>query len=704
MLLPLRPAAGYPARVLILGGGNPATATTEILDMSAPTPQWHYGPSMSQARIEMNATILPDGKVLATGGSSADEDATTASFNADLYDPDTNTFSSAAANAFARLYHSNALLLPDATVLLTGGNPSRGSYEQHMEIYSPAYLFNADESPAVRPSINSVTPAFGKRSHVPGADAGRGPYLVGRAGPARRADSLLRHGSTMIKLSFTAGAGELSVTAPPNGNLAPPGYYMLFDLTFMGVPSVATFAQLSASIQNQAPTATITSPATNMTVNPGQSISFSGDATDSDGTISVVLVDVPWWQPRFRVGGESRQRAYPLRARSSRRSRPPTTAAWRAHCFTYDHGSRFHAVGHTVFANRVRRRRRFVQGHSDSRNRLYRGRDVQRQRTARRRHRYICADCRDRFGIHDAQRQHLGFDTSGNVLAGHYRDDRRRPTSVALENGHPDRANRRLLDFCDSIESDGHPRQIDDVHSHGYSRSGILQYGKSVRDWRTRVCHHHVRAIVHLDFGHVHAHRGDEKAGPERDVNADHYGIRWRSSALDNRHPGDAMSAARITRRSLLHRIGAGAALAAVPGARGVPLPSPWTDDEQAGRIVRLDRNENALRASPRAVAALRDAAGRTANRYPGQEIQALQKRLSDLHNVEPDQIVLGWDRPSSCASPSTRSPGRNARSWSPRRPSTSLHDSPRRPAPRLPRFARAQLLTRSGRDGRTGG
>ena len=102
------------------------------------------------------------------------------------------------------------------------------------------------------------------------------------------------------------------------------------------------------------------------------------------------------------------------------------------------------------------------------------------------------------------------------------------------------------------------------------------------------------------------------------------------------------MSAARITRRSLLHRIGAGAALAVVPGVRGVPLPSSWTDDEQAGRIVRLDRNENALGASPRAVAALREAAGRTANRYPGQEIQALQKRLSDLHSVEPDQIVLG--------------------------------------------------------------
>jgi hypothetical protein len=105
---------------------------------------WQFGPSMSQPRIEMNATILPNGKVLATGGSLNDEDALTASLNADLYDPVTNTFSPAGANAFPRLYHSNALLLPDATVLLMGGNPQRGNYQRQLEIYSPAYLFIGD--------------------------------------------------------------------------------------------------------------------------------------------------------------------------------------------------------------------------------------------------------------------------------------------------------------------------------------------------------------------------------------------------------------------------------------------------------------------------------------------------------------------------------------------------------------------------------
>jgi hypothetical protein len=120
VLLPLSPADNYRARIMVFGGSNPSTATTEIIEPLAATPKWTYGPSMSQPRIEMNATILPNGKVLALGGSLNDEDTATASKNADLYDPDSNTFSSAGANAYARLYHSGSLLLPDGTVAVLG--------------------------------------------------------------------------------------------------------------------------------------------------------------------------------------------------------------------------------------------------------------------------------------------------------------------------------------------------------------------------------------------------------------------------------------------------------------------------------------------------------------------------------------------------------------------------------------------------------
>src|SRR2546425_8447677 len=130
VISPLTAPDEYNTPEMSLGGADPATATTEIIDLSTATPRWQYGPPMSQPRIEMNATILPNGKVLALGGSAHDEDATTASLNADLYDPDTNTFSSAGANAFPRPYHSNALLLPDGTVWVVGGNPQRGTYRQ----------------------------------------------------------------------------------------------------------------------------------------------------------------------------------------------------------------------------------------------------------------------------------------------------------------------------------------------------------------------------------------------------------------------------------------------------------------------------------------------------------------------------------------------------------------------------------------------
>ena len=282
VLLPVSPADGYKSRVMILGGANPSLRSTEIIDFSVAAPLWQPGAEMSQPRIEMNATILPNGKVLATGGSLNDEDAASASLNADLYDPATNTFSPAGANAFPRLYHSNALLLPDATVLLAGGNPQRGNYEARMEIYSPAYLFNGD-----RPVIESVPNLvnYGGTFQVHTQDAAdiASVVLVRPGAPTHAFDMDQR----LVKLSYSVGSGLLNVTAPPNGNIAPPGYYMLFILNAAGVPSVAKFVQLSGTApENQPPSATITAPAADVTISAGQAVSFAGTGNDPEGSIS----------------------------------------------------------------------------------------------------------------------------------------------------------------------------------------------------------------------------------------------------------------------------------------------------------------------------------------------------------------------------------------------------------------------------------
>jgi hypothetical protein len=287
VLLPLNPANNYKPVVMIMGGGSPATNTTELIDLSASSPKWVYGPNMSQARIEMNATILPNGKVIALGGSLNDEDTTTASLKADLYDPVSNTFSSAGQNAYPRLYHSNSLLLPDGTVLVIGGNPARGTYEQHIEIYSPAYLFNSDGSLATRPTITGVPSTgigYGSSFQVQTPDAASvsSVVLIRPGAPTHAFDMEQR----LVGLTFTAGSGVLNVTAPPNGNIAPPGYYLLFILNSAGVPSVAQFVQLTPSPADIPPTGTITSPSSNVTITAGQSVSFSGTGTDPDGTIT----------------------------------------------------------------------------------------------------------------------------------------------------------------------------------------------------------------------------------------------------------------------------------------------------------------------------------------------------------------------------------------------------------------------------------
>jgi hypothetical protein len=287
VLLPLTPANNYDPKVIIMGGGNPATNTTEVIDMGASTPGWRFGPNMSQARIEMNAVILPDGKVLALGGSVNDEDTTITqlSLNADLYDPASNTFSSGSANTSQRLYHSVALLLPDATVWVAGGNPSRGTYNTTIEIYKPPYLFSSTPQPTITSAPSSIS--YGNTFSVTTPDAANISSVV-----------LVRNGTVThafgtdqreVGLSFTIGSGALTVTAPPNGNIAPPGYYMLFILN-NGVPSVASFVQLTAAAA--LPDFSISATPSSQTVAPAGGTTYTASVTPSNGFTGSVTFSV----------------------------------------------------------------------------------------------------------------------------------------------------------------------------------------------------------------------------------------------------------------------------------------------------------------------------------------------------------------------------------------------------------------------------
>jgi hypothetical protein len=100
-----------------------------------------------------------------------------------------------------------------------------------------------------------------------------------------------------VGLVFTVNNGVLNVTGPPNGNIAPPGYYMLFILNSVGVPSVGTIVQVSLAANDIPPTGTITSPGSDVTISAGQFVNYSGTGSDPDGTISGYSWSFPGGSP-----------------------------------------------------------------------------------------------------------------------------------------------------------------------------------------------------------------------------------------------------------------------------------------------------------------------------------------------------------------------------------------------------------------------
>jgi hypothetical protein len=241
-----------PGKILYAGGGDPPTASAEVIDLNTGAPSWRTVAGMAFARRQMNATLLADGNVLVTGGTIAPgfNNQGGAVRRAELWNTKSETWKTMASESRDRLYHSTAILLPDGRVLSSGGGEGGGvpyvSSEFTAQVFTPPYLFNVNGSLATRPTITSA-PAKLSYSH---------PFTVQtpNAGSVKRG-TLIRLSSVthafnqsqlLYPLTFTGTSSTtLSATAPANPNLAPPGPYMLFLITGAGVPSVAKIVTIA---------------------------------------------------------------------------------------------------------------------------------------------------------------------------------------------------------------------------------------------------------------------------------------------------------------------------------------------------------------------------------------------------------------------------------------------------------------------------
>ena len=166
----------------------------------------------------------------------------------ELYDPATNTWQVGAGThpALDRFYHSTAMLVPDGRVVIAGHDGflnmrpfDRSVYD--LEVYSPPYLFRGR-----RPGIVSAPTGirYGEVfTIVTDTDVPRIETVA-----IIRQGSVTHHVNTDQRYVGVAydrvGSRQLRAFAPPSGNVAPPGYYMLFIVDRRGVPSVGHWTRL----------------------------------------------------------------------------------------------------------------------------------------------------------------------------------------------------------------------------------------------------------------------------------------------------------------------------------------------------------------------------------------------------------------------------------------------------------------------------
>jgi hypothetical protein len=246
------------------------------------------GDRPSDVRVMHVATILPTREFLIMGGGNY-------AFHSPIFAPQLFSPSPNAPGGYQgrrmnpatqpRLYHSNSLLLRDGRVLTSGGNAVRAAIEvdaqgrfapdrrvhfntyrnpkndtfgfaepatqaipaeiHQFEIFYPPYLFAKGDRPAIKDAPSSLKYGMKATFRVDH------PVVGGQDG-LRRDPSvvLIKLGSVThgfdygqrlcsLKFELDQATGSVTIEAPANANLYPPGHYMLFYVNDVGKPSIA---------------------------------------------------------------------------------------------------------------------------------------------------------------------------------------------------------------------------------------------------------------------------------------------------------------------------------------------------------------------------------------------------------------------------------------------------------------------------------
>ncbi|HEU4444613.1 MAG TPA: galactose oxidase-like domain-containing protein [Nitrososphaeraceae archaeon] len=285
-LVPLQNTLSEKGKILVVGGSptniDYAVASAEIIDFNASStanPVIRAVSPLTYRRKYALPVILPNGKLVVFGGTQLRNGQPVLA--PEMFDPSTETWQTLPSASTARQYHSVALLLPDGRVWVAGAMPQDGVYEPRTEFFNPDYLFAG-----ARPTI-SANPTVGGYGGIisistPNASEITSVSLLRLMNTTHHYDANQR----LVWLPIiNRGSSSITVTAPINGNLAPPGYYMIHILNSSGIPSAGSIIKIpgtASTSDTTLPTIAITRPLTGVTLPPG-SVLVEGTASDNPG-------------------------------------------------------------------------------------------------------------------------------------------------------------------------------------------------------------------------------------------------------------------------------------------------------------------------------------------------------------------------------------------------------------------------------------
>jgi hypothetical protein len=314
VLLPLTNVASETGQLLVWGGsattGDTATTVVQILtpnpNAALPNSTFTFQTiaSCNFGRRHAPAAYLPDGKIVCFGGVGFQNDLTTAFYNGEIFDPVAKTWTVVNGMNLAKVYHSTGILLLDGRVWLAGNSYAKNQWELGSEFYVPSYYNATRPTISAAPSVGN----YGETINIPTPNAAdiQKVSMIRLSSFTHGFNSELRFIWLQIQ---SKGSNSVTVSAPLNAKIAPPGWYMIHVLNSAGVPSKARVIKIPGTAgggggDTTAPTVGVTSPANGATISgpsTGVTINVAGTASDNSGGSGIQNVQIKVGSNPFKL-------------------------------------------------------------------------------------------------------------------------------------------------------------------------------------------------------------------------------------------------------------------------------------------------------------------------------------------------------------------------------------------------------------------